>query len=112
MEPVLKAEKPSIKPYSKHLLVCTGPRCTSGEAELLFKMIGERLQAHGLSEGILRVKRTRSHCFAVCKGGPIVVVHPDGIWYYGVTPEVLERILKEHFLEGKPVEEHIFHRVG
>lgn len=110
MEPVLKTEKPSIKPYNKHLLVCTGPRCTSGEAESLFKIIGEKLAANGLEGGEFRVKRTRCSCFAVCKGGPIVVVHPDGTWYYGVTSEVLDRILKEHLKEGRPVKEHVFHQ--
>jgi (2Fe-2S) ferredoxin len=112
MNPVIKAEKPSIKPYNKHLLICTGPRCSSGEAEVLFKMLGEKLAAHGLEGGGFRVKRTRCSCFAVCKGGPILVVHPDGIWYYGVTPEVLDRILKEHLKEGKPVQEHIFHEAA
>ena len=103
------AVKPAIKPYSSHMLVCTGPRCTRGEAEALFKTIGEKLREQGLDEGALRVKRTRCSCFAVCKGGPIVVVHPDGIWYYGVTPEVLDRIIKEHLKEGNPVKEYIFH---
>ncbi|MBI3812460.1 MAG: (2Fe-2S) ferredoxin domain-containing protein [Nitrospirae bacterium] len=112
MEQAMKVEKPSIKPYHKHLLVCTGPRCTSGESETLFKMLGEKLQEHGLEEGEFRVKRTRCSCFAVCRGGPIVVIQPDGAWYYGVTPEVLDRILKEHLKEGKPVQEHIFYQSG
>jgi (2Fe-2S) ferredoxin len=112
MEPVLKTEKPSIKPYNKHLLVCTGPRCTSGESESLFKMLGEKLAAHGLEGGPFRVKRTRCSCFAVCKGGPIVVVHPDGTWYYGVTPEILDRILEEHVKEGRPVREYIFYQAS
>ena len=104
--------KPKIKNYTKHLLVCTGPRCTQGEAELLFQQIGEKLKAQGLDQGEIRVKRTRCNCFAVCQAGPIVVLYPDGTWYHGVTPEVLDRILIEHVKNGKPVEGHIFHQVG
>jgi (2Fe-2S) ferredoxin len=92
------------------MLVCTGPRCTEGEAEALFKTIGDKLKIHGMDSGDLRVKRTRCNCFAVCKGGPILVIHPDGIWYFGVTPDVFDRILKEHLKEGNPVQEHIFYQ--
>lgn len=104
--------KPKVKTYTKHLLVCTGPRCTQGEAELLFQQIGEKLKAHGLDQGEIRVKRTRCNCFAVCQAGPIVVLYPDGTWYFGVTPAVLDRILLEHVKNGKPVETHIFHQAG
>lgn len=103
-------EKPSMPEYSKHLLVCVGPRCTQGAGEALFQQIGEKLKAQGLSEGGMRVKRTRCTCLAVCKGGPIVVVQPDGTWYYGVTPEVFDRILDEHVKQGRPVKEHVFHQ--
>lgn len=100
-----------MKPYKWHMLVCTGPRCTqNGEAEGLFSMLGEKLKAHGLDADGARVKRTRCQCFAICQGGPIVVVHPDGTWYQNVTPEVLDRILGEHLIGGRVVEEHVYHQ--
>jgi (2Fe-2S) ferredoxin len=102
-----------MKPYKWHMLVCTGPRCTQeGEAEALFASLGERLKEHGLDADGMRVKRTRCSCFAICQGGPIVVVHPDGTWYQHVTPEVLDRILDEHLKQGRVVEDHVFHQAG
>jgi (2Fe-2S) ferredoxin len=37
-------------------------------------------------------------------------VQPDGIWYYNVTPENMDRIIAEHLVGGRPVEELVFHR--
>jgi (2Fe-2S) ferredoxin len=33
------------------------------------------------------------------------------VWYAGVTPALLERIVVEHLKGGRPVEEHVFHRI-
>jgi (2Fe-2S) ferredoxin len=38
-------------------------------------------------------------------------VYPEGIWYAGVTPELLARIVREHLKDGHPVREAVFHRM-
>lgn len=104
-------EKPKMGAYKRHLLVCTGPRCTqNGEAQALFDSLGEKFKAAGIDKGELRVKRTRAYCFATCKSGPILCVQPDGIWYYNVTEANLQRIIDEHLVNGRPVEALIYHR--
>jgi (2Fe-2S) ferredoxin len=106
----MAVERPKIQDYRRHLLVCVGPRCTQGESQQLFDSLGEKFKASGLDQGALRVKRTRVHCFAACRGGPVLCVQPDGVWYYNVTPQNMDRIIEQHLLGGRPVEDLIFHR--
>ncbi len=103
--------KPKMMDYKRHMLVCVGPRCAEeGEAQELFDTLGEKFKAAGIDKGELRVKRTRTQCFATCKSGPVMCIQPDGIWYYNVTEANLDRIINEHLVNGNPVEDLIYHR--
>jgi (2Fe-2S) ferredoxin len=77
----------------------------------LYQLLPSLLQREGLLFGRQRVKRGETPCLGVCDGGPIVVVYPEGVWYAGVTPELLERIVVEHLRDGRVVEDAVFHRL-
>jgi (2Fe-2S) ferredoxin len=103
--------KPKIAAYRRHLLVCTGTRCTQdGESQAIFDSLGDKFKAAGLHEGEMRVKRSRVSCFAACKGGPVMCVQPDGVWYYQASGANLDRIINEHLVGGRVVEELVFHQ--
>ncbi|MGQ0647362.1 MAG: (2Fe-2S) ferredoxin domain-containing protein [Gemmatimonadaceae bacterium] len=102
-----------MEPYRWHVLVCTGGFCSPDRrGRELYALLASLLEREDLLFGPGRAKRGETPCLGVCAGGPIVVVYPDGIWYAGVTPALLERIVLEHLKAGRVVEEAVFYRVG
>ena len=102
-----------MDPYRRHILICTGGFCSADRrGRALYSLLAALLEREGLLFGPTRVKRSETPCLGTCEGGPIVAVYPEGIWYAGVTPALLEKIVVEHLRDGRVVEAAVFHRLG
>jgi len=128
------SEALSIPRVERHIFLCadqTTPRCAPREqTHALWSYLKRRLKEldlasapppwHGKPEaeaisaepGDGSILRSKVDCLRICEQGAICVIYPEGTWYANLTMESLDRIIDEHLVAGRPVEDLIFAVTG
>lgn len=98
-----------IPDYSRQIQMCLGPRCVMAGAWAVYDELRRSLQTGGLDKpGPQRVIPVRTACLQPCNFAPVCAVQPDDIWYGELTPKRIGLIVRQHLVEGRPVEDFAY----
>ena len=92
-----------IVKYDKHVFVCVNSRddlkrasCSQEGHDLRIAIIQEL--AASSFDGI-NIRINKSGCLDKCRLGPVIVIYPQGFWYYNVSlsdvPEIVNKSIVE-----------------
>jgi len=85
--------------------VCGGTGCQASGCKKVIGAFKREIKKRGI-ENKLELKVTGCHGF--CEKGPIVVIHPKGIFYQKVQSKDVEEIISETVLTGKIIERLLY----
>jgi NADH:ubiquinone oxidoreductase subunit F (NADH-binding)/(2Fe-2S) ferredoxin len=88
-----------------NLMLCAGTGCVASGTMKVAAALQEELKKRGLQE---EIKMVLTGCNGYCAEGPVMVVHPDEIFYQKLTVEEIPILVEEHFLKGRPYQKLMF----
>ena len=96
-----------MEPFRYHVYVCTqekpnpaAPSCSNRGSNGVLDALRAELGKSGLGN---EVQITTCGSVGLCTRGPNIIVYPEGTWYSGVQVADVPEIVKEHFVNGRPV---------
>jgi len=96
-----------MPPFSHHIFICCNQRspdhprgcCDPDGSESLRAAFRACLRKKNL--GRSRIRANKAGCLEQCEYGPTVAIYPQGIFYGGVAPEDVPRIVEETIIGGR-----------
>jgi NADH-quinone oxidoreductase subunit F len=89
------------------IIVCHGTGCIANGSPKVAGALRKSIAAAGIAAQVIpEIKTTGCHGF--CSRGPLVILHPYGLFYQKVKESDVEEIVKLTLLEGKPVERLLY----
>ena len=97
-----------MEPFRYHVYACQQekpgtslPCCSARGSAQVLEALRKELAAQGLMND---VQVTTCGSLGMCERGPNMVVYPEGIWYSGVQVADVPELVREQFVNGRPLE--------
>jgi len=92
-----------------HILVCNSYRIAGDSQGACNKKGGAQFIQYileGANDRGLDVAVSSTGCLNICAQGPLMVVHPQNLWYGGITEEIIDEIL-DGLESGVPISKNL-----
>ena len=86
-------------------MVCAGTGCVSCGAFKVKEAIEKEIQKRKLQDEVMVIA---TGCNGFCERGPILMVHPDGVFYQQLKVDDIPFLIEEHLLKGRPVKKLMY----
>jgi NADH:ubiquinone oxidoreductase subunit F (NADH-binding)/(2Fe-2S) ferredoxin len=94
-------------PARQVVIVCHGTGCLANGSPKVSEALRQAIAAAGVEVKVVpEIKITGCHGF--CSRGPLVVMHPSGLFYQKVKPADAEEIVQSTLVEGNPVDRLLY----
>lgn len=94
---------------SQTVFICNGSSCLKKGADENTLALREAIKEHQIHD---QTHTVRTKCTGQCDTGPIVFIHPEGIWYKNVTEAISEQIVSRHLIQNEPLNGYILFKEG
>lgn len=80
------------------------PSCVTKDNQGLYQYTAQKLMQEGV---MMTAPIIRTSCMNRCSEGPVMLIEPGHIMYVNLTEEKIDRIITEHIVGGKVVQEYV-----
>jgi len=91
------------RPDRQWVAICLGTGCRASGSEAVSAALRNALLERRLAAQIDVVEIKETGCQGFCERGPLLVIHPQNIFYQHVKPDDVEEIVEETLLGGRTI---------
>ncbi|MDX2254596.1 MAG: (2Fe-2S) ferredoxin domain-containing protein [Pseudanabaenaceae cyanobacterium bins.39] len=88
----------------RQVLICQHRTCKKDGSEAILAIFKQQAIANSLTN----VSVEACGCLGLCGSGPMVVIIPDNLYYWRVTPTIAQAIINSHLIDDRPLT-HLLH---
>jgi len=104
LQELAEQEQQRQQQFSHRIMYCAAAGCVSCGSQNIRDSLKKALQEKGLAG---KVEVVGTGCMGLCGEGPLIKILPDETLYQRVDEAAAQRIVAQHLVEGKKVEDHL-----